>query len=173
VFANVIFKREHTLKIAPPEYETLLTKLSAALGPDRKPLLIGIDGREGAGKTSLSNWLAWQLGIPAIHLDLFVIQSEIPAPIERRVADLDRCIKARGDRPFIVEGVLLLDALDEVGRSPDFLIFVNEQPAPSTRVRPPDSDLIDTREFSLGNQVTAYFSRRSPADHAAFRLKGF
>jgi hypothetical protein len=63
VFANVIFKREHTLKIAPPEYETLLTKLSAALGPDRKPLLISIDGREGAGKTSLSNWLAWQLGI--------------------------------------------------------------------------------------------------------------
>jgi hypothetical protein len=35
---------------------------------------------------------------------------------------------------LIVEGVLLLDALDEVGRSPDFLIFVDEQPAPATRL---------------------------------------
>lgn len=159
------------MKIATAEYESLLTILCAALGPDRRPLLIGIDGREGTGKTSLSNWLAWQLGMPAIHLDLFLIQSEIPAPIERRVSDLDRSLKARGNRPLIVEGVLLLDALDEVGRSPDFLIFVDEQP--STRARPPDSDLIDTREFSLSNQVTAYFSRRSPADSAAFRLKGF
>lgn len=164
---------DNTLKSATAEYEKLLTTLCAAMGPDRKPLLIGIDGKAGTGKTSLSNWLAWQLGMPAIHLDLFLIQSELPAPIERRVSDLDRCFKARGHRPLIVEGVLLLDALDEVGRFPDFLIFVDEQPAPSMRVRPPDSDLIDTREFSLGNQVTAYFSRRSPADRAAFRLKGF
>jgi hypothetical protein len=161
------------LKVALPEYDGLLTKVLSALGPDWKPLLVGIDGREGTGKTSLSNWLAWQLGMPAIHLDLFLNQSEIPAPIQWRVSDLDRCIKARGDRPLIVEGVLLLDALDQVGRSPDFLIFVDEQPAPLTRVRPPDFNLIDTREFSLGNQVTAYFSRRSPADRADFRLKGF
>jgi uridine kinase len=161
------------LKIATAEYETLLTTICAALGPDRKPLLIGIDGKAGMGKTSLSSWLAWQLGMSAIHLDLFLIQDEAPAPIRWRVNDLDRCIKARGNRPLIVEGVLLLDALDEVCQSPDFLIFVDEQPAPLARVRPPDSDLIDTRAFSLGNQVTAYFSRRSPADRAAFRLKGF
>jgi hypothetical protein len=108
-----------------------------------------------------------------IRDDLFVIRREIPGPIGRRVNDLDRCIKARGDRPLIVEGVLLLDALEEVGRAPDFLVFVDEHPAPPVRVRPPDSDLIDIREFSLGNQVTAYFSRRAPADRAAFRIKGF
>jgi hypothetical protein len=147
-----------TLKIATAEYENLLKTLCAALGPDRKPLLIGIDGEAGMGKTSLSNWLTWPRHA-AIHLDLFLIQSELPASIERRVSDLDRCFKARGHRPLIVEGVLLLDALDEVGRSADFLIFVDEQPASSMRVRPPDSDLIDTREFPLGNQVTAYFSR--------------
>src|SRR5260370_37697422 len=107
--------------------------------------------------------------MPAIHLDLFLIQRELPAAIERRVSDIDRCFKARGHGPLIVEGVLLLDALDEVGRPPDFLVFVDEQP--STRIRPPDSDLIDTREFSLGNQIAAYFSRRSPADRADFRLK--
>src|ERR1700704_3718351 len=118
------------LKTAPLEYENLRRMLRAALGPDRKPLLIGIDGRDGVGKTSLSNWLAWQLGMPVIQLDLFVIRREIPGPIGRRVNDLDRCIKARGDRPLIVEGVLLLDALEEVGRAPDFLVFVDEHPAP-------------------------------------------
>ena len=161
------------LRTSTPEYEMLLTKLCAALGPNRKPLLIGIDGNECGGKTTLSNWLAWQLGMPVVHLDLFLVRSETPAPIVRRVADLDRCIKARGDRPLIVEGVLLLDALDEVSRSPDFLIFVEERSAPSTRKRPPDSDLIDTREFSLGNQVAAYLSRRTPAARASHRLNGF
>lgn len=167
------FEGEQDLKITSAEYEKLLTALHSALGPDRRPLLVGIDGRGGAGKTSLSCWLAWQLGVPAIHLDLFLKQNEVPAPIERRAADLGRCLKARGDRPLIVEGVLLLDALDEVGRHPDILIFVEEQPVVSTRMRPPDSDLIDTREFSLANQVAAYLSRRSPADRADFKLKGF
>jgi hypothetical protein len=166
-------QRASELKTASPEYEPLLTALHAALGPNRKPLLIGIDGREGAGKTSLSNWLAWQLGLPAIHIDLFLVQSETPAPITRRIPDFGRCIEARGDRPLIVEGVFLLDALDEIARAPDFLIFVEERPAPSTRMRPPDSDLIDKREFSLGNQVAAYLARRLPADRADFRLNGF
>jgi uridine kinase len=160
------------LKIVSAEYEALLTEVQAALGPERKPLLFGIDGKAGVGKTSLSNWLAWQLGMPAIHLDLFVVQQNMVAgPIARRSADLDRCMKARGDRPIIVEGVLLLEALEEVGRFADFLIFVDEQP--SARVRPPDSDLIDTREFSLTNQIGRYFSRRSPADRADFRLRGY
>ncbi|WP_079606411.1 hypothetical protein [Bradyrhizobium erythrophlei] len=159
------------MKIASAEYETLLIEVQGALGPERKPLLFGIDGKAGVGKTSLSNWLAWQLGMPAIHLDLFLVQTVVAGPVARRVADLGRCMTARGDRPIIVEGVLLLEALDEVGRAPDFLIFVDEQP--SARVRPVDSDLIDTREFSLANQVDRYFSRRSPADRADFRLNGY
>lgn len=156
-------------KTAPSEYDQLLATLCRAIGPDRKPLLIGVDGREGTGKSSLSSWLAWQLGMPVIHLDLFRAPSEA---VTYRAADLGRCIQARGNRPLIVEGVLLLDALAGIGRSPDFLIFLEEQPDP-TRTRPPDSDLVDTRELSLANQVQAYFSRRSPADLADFKLKGF
>lgn len=159
------------MMIATAEYEKLLTQLWAEMGPDQRPLLIGIDGQAGAGKTSLSNWLAWQLGFPAIHLDLFLEQSENPAPVRRRFSDLYRCIKARGSRPLIIEGVLLLDALDEINRSPDFLIFVEAQPV--IRVRPPDSDQIDNRAYCLGNQVTAYFVRRSPAECADFRLKAY
>jgi hypothetical protein len=158
-------------KVATTEQEELLTLLQSALGPSYAPLLIGIDGAGGVGKTHLSHWLGWQLGLPVIHLDLFTIRSDEPAPIARRVADLYRCIKARGNAPLIVEGVLLLEALSEVGRTPDFLAFVDEQPV--KRVRPPDSDLIDTREHSLANQVRDYYGRRSPADRANFRLNGY
>lgn len=126
-----------------PGYEQLLIDLQLALGPDRKPLLIGIDGREGVGKTSLSSWFAWQLGMPVIHLDLFLKQSEVPAPVTRRTADLDRCIKARGKRPFIVEGVFLLDAMEELERSVD-----------------PDL-------------MKAYLSRRAPTDLANFKLRAY
>jgi uridine kinase len=158
------------LKVATVEYEVLFAKLQSALGPNRKPLLVGIDGKAGVGKTSLSNWLAWQFGMPAISLDLFVIQNTVAGPITRRIADLDRCIRARGDRPLIVEGILLLEALDEVGRVPDFLIFVEEQPP--ARGRLPD-DKAGTREFSLANQVDRYFLRRLPSDRADFSLKGY
>lgn len=160
------------VKVSTPQYESLLAVLWSALGPDRKPLLIGIDGREGTGKTSLSNWLAWQLGLPVIHLDLFLKPSEVPGPIARHVVELDRCIKARGSRPLIVEGVFLLDALNEVGRSPDFLIFVEKECAPS-KPGNVDSDLVDPREFSLANQAIAYLARCAPLNRANFKLKAY
>ena len=159
--------------LAPAEYWNIVTITQTALGPDRKPLLIGIDGKEGTGKRSLSCWLAWQLRIPVIHLDLFLRQVEMPARITRRVADLDRCIKARGPRPMVIEGVLLLDALDEVGRTPDFLIFVDEPVPVSPLVRQPDPADRDPREFALSNQIADYLGRRSPADCADFTVVGF
>lgn len=160
------------MKVPSDEYWRLLTDLWSALGPDRKPLLIGVDGREGTGKTSLSNWLAWQLGMPVIHLDLFLEENEVPGPIARRIGDLDHCMRARGNRPCIVEGVFLLEALNEVGRSPDFLIFVEEQSDASMPGRA-DSDFNDAREFSLANQVVAYLARCAPAQRASFKLRGY
>ncbi len=43
------------MKIAPPTYRELLAQVTAALGPERKPILIGIDGRDGEGKTTASS----------------------------------------------------------------------------------------------------------------------
>jgi len=54
------------IKSPLPGSEALLRKVQEALGPDRLPLLIAIDGADGIGKSSLASWLAWQLGAPAI-----------------------------------------------------------------------------------------------------------
>jgi 2-phosphoglycerate kinase len=48
----------------------LFEQVQERLGPNRLPLLIAIDGADGVGKSSLASWLAWQLGAPAVYLDL-------------------------------------------------------------------------------------------------------
>jgi 2-phosphoglycerate kinase len=71
----------------------LLKTLQRKLGPDRLPLIIGIDGRSGAGKSSLASWLAWQLGMPSVHLDLYVERDS--EPLSWRYEVLARVITAR------------------------------------------------------------------------------
>src|SRR5262245_55834815 len=66
------------IKSPLPGSEALLRKVQEALGRDRLPLLIAIDGADGIGKSSLASWLAWQLGAPAIYLDLYVIRGSNP-----------------------------------------------------------------------------------------------
>ena len=112
------------VKLPLPGSESLLKAVRTALGPDRKPLLIGIDGPDGVGKSSLASWLAWQLGMPAVHLDLYIMRNS--EPLAWRTDELARLIGARIDncRPVIVEGILILDALDCISRRPDFLVYV-------------------------------------------------
>jgi 2-phosphoglycerate kinase len=54
----------------------LLDRIKEALTPNQLPLLIAIDGADGCGKSSLASWLAWQLGIPAVQLDLYLTSLE-------------------------------------------------------------------------------------------------
>lgn len=114
---------------APSEYIELRNRLFTAMGfpKERLPLLIGIDGFDGAGKSSLAAWLSWQLGMPAINLDLFIVPGTKPLAFrtDHLAAILDSRLATR--RPLIVEGILLLDALAEIDRQPDLLIFVDQE----------------------------------------------
>jgi uridine kinase len=155
---------------APSAYRELLAEVSEALGPDRRPALIGIDGRDGEGKTSAATWLAWQLGMPAIHLDLFVERTKDEGPLRWRTDDLANCVKTRRAKPILIEGVLLLDALLAIERTVDFLVFVQKLEPQRSRDRSQDDDLIDPREFSLTNQISRYFERCKPLTRANFNL---
>jgi hypothetical protein len=112
---------------APAPWIGLLDQAGSAIGLNRKPLLIGVDGRDGAGKSSVASWLAWQLGMPVIHLDLFLMLGA--DPLAWRTDDLNRAIGSRLDhptrpRPVIVEGVLLLDALSGIERNVNLLAWI-------------------------------------------------
>src|SRR5690349_1345966 len=114
------------LKIPIPRSVELLDRVKEALTPDRLPLLIAIDGTDCTGKSSLASWLAWQLGMPAVQLDLYLTSF---TPIQWRTADLERALASRLNRPrpvpVILDGILVLDALEQIGRKADYVIFVS------------------------------------------------
>src|SRR5215475_15401817 len=103
------------IKSPLPESEALLKKVQEALSPIHLPLLVAIDGADGIGKSSLASWLAWQLGAPAIHLDLYVIKGS--NPLRWRSDELKRIVHTRlveHAGPLVAEGVLILDALGSI-----------------------------------------------------------
>ncbi len=143
----------YPLKVATVDYERLRKDL-VDLVPNANPLLIGVDGLNGAGKTHLANWVGWQFGIPALHLDLY---NDHPGWLADELA---RAVKMRLDHScsVVVEGVRLLDALEaaRLGQ-PSYYIYVE-------RVE-------DTNELPF---VTAYTERRAAEiAKADCRLPGY
>jgi hypothetical protein len=144
----------------PPPYCELYRALWHALGypKQRRPIVIGIDGRNGQGKTSLASWIAWQFEMEAIHLDLFAdLKSR---PIVWRTEELRRVINARLQRrrPALIEGVLLLDVLKAVSLEPDFLIFAGATD-------------IEEDAIGLAGQINEYLARQNATSKAHFHLQ--
>ena len=145
------------IKSPLPESEALLKKVQEALSPIHLPLLVAIDGADGIGKSSLASWLAWQLGAPAIHLDLYVIRGS--NPLRWRSDELQRIVHTRlveHKGPLVAEGILILDALGAIGRKPDFLVYVEGEGG-----------------RGLSSLIAEYRMRHKPEQQAQFRLDGF
>jgi hypothetical protein len=145
------------LKAPLPQSSALLCKVQECLGPNRLPLLIAIDGADGVGKSSLASWLGWQLGAPAIHLDLYLVRDS--NPLQWKIEELRRIIKTRlveHAGPLLVEGILILDALSKIERKPDFLVYVDGEGG-----------------HSLSARLASYRGQYNPEQRAQFRLQGF
>jgi hypothetical protein len=144
------------LKLPLPGSEDLRKQVIEQLGPHRRPLLIAIDGPDGVGKSSLASWLAWQLGMPTVHLDLYLIRNS--KPLQWRIDEVARIIDCRigRDRPVIVEGILVLDVLDQINRRPDFLAYVRGEGG-----------------YVLSSSLNEYFARQEPERRAQITLQGF
>ena len=139
-----------------PGSEELLARVKQALTPNRLPLLIVIDGADDCGKSSLASWLAWQLGMPAVQLDLYLTDLH---PMRWLTSELARVVSHRivNKRPVIVDGVCALDVVDQIKRKADFLVFVRG----------------GNEGSSLAPQILAYRSRRRPDQSAQFTLEGY
>jgi hypothetical protein len=94
--------------------------------------------------------------MPAVQLDLYLRSLH---PIEWLETELARVLAHRLDnrRPIIVDGVCILDALNNIGRKADFLILVTG----------------GYEQSSLAPQVAAYRSRRRPDEMANFKIDGY
>jgi hypothetical protein len=140
--------------VAPSDYSKVHAAIVERLGPDRAPFLIGIDGRDHSGKSSLGAWLSWQLNMPCIHLDPYA-----KAEFEGWHTDhLRHAVNSRLDRnwPVLAEGCLLLRALAAIDRKPDFLVFVENGSHAGSAL--------------LHEQIEAYFAERKPKDIADYML---
>lgn len=116
----------------PPDYKAdhrhqellALLKQDGVLYPWHR-FLIAIDGVDGVGKSTLSRYLSWQLGMPVAPLDEYFSRKEAD-PLALREDHLLAFINARleKNRPVIVEGIFALDAISRLGLNHDFLIRV-------------------------------------------------
>lgn len=93
-------------------------------------MTIAIDGVDHVGKSSLARFLAWQLGMPALETDLFLIPSpDIYRCDANRLAEFIG-MRHRMDRPVIVEGVFVLSSLADAGVDPEILIRIESTSKP-------------------------------------------
>jgi hypothetical protein len=138
-----------------PGSDELLSAVKEALGSQRLPLIIGIDGRLESGKTRLAAWLWWELGIPVVHSDGFIIRET--DLLEWRYGDLGSVIHSLFDtkRSMIVEGVCLCQALQPLDLDPNFLVRLENESGPEPSLHEPTLDYM--REFR-------------PSENADFRL---
>ena len=100
---------------------------------DLPGVIVTIDGRDGAGKTTLGRYLAWRFNVTLIETVLFLIPTldyvihlddQINRIIERRLSL---------PRPVIIEGVAVLQLMRRINRVPDFKIYVGDAKRSASR----------------------------------------
>lgn len=134
-----------------PAYQTVVDALAPIM---RRPrgAIIGIDGRDGVGKTTLGRYLAWQFNVTLIETDLFLIPTrdhiihlddQINRIIERRVSN---------HLTVIVEGISMLQLMQRIVRTPDFMIYVSNPKRSS--------------DASMERRLAAYEETFAPVVHA-------
>ena len=118
---------ELVLKDITQQHRSLVAGAWESLGTWRK-FVIGVDGRDGSGKSTLARFLAWQMGMPVIETDLLLIPNEQNRIIYED-GILNRLIEARlkDDRPVIVEGLVLLQALQQLCFEPNYLVYLHNE----------------------------------------------
>ncbi len=113
------------------EYALALEKLEPVLY-GLPPKIIAIDGKAGAGKTTLGRYLAWRFNISLLETDLFLHKNK--GKLIYRKEDVKAVIQSRmdSDRPIVVEGIDSLRLLKELDLDHAFHIRVDCRDAPNS-----------------------------------------
>ena len=150
----------------PAASEALLRELRVFVLPWRT-LTIGIDGRMGAGKSTLGRFIAWQLGMPLIETDMWMHRRHLP--IGYRYSELAQIVRARraDERPTIIEGVKLLETLERIDVRCDFLIWLRSNEDPTSEEELSEILRSGTRVADVESYIRSY----DPESHASRVLK--
>ena len=113
------------MPIRPPEFEHVVEALEPVLR-DFPGKLVAIDGRDGAGKTTLGRFLAWYFNVTLVESSLFLVEGQ---GLTFQLESLGTLIARRLTKPLpiIVEGVAVLHLLSQLHRAPDFHIYVRNK----------------------------------------------
>lgn len=116
------------MKQAPFSYKAAYERVAEVIGypAERRTRILAIEGLPSAGKSSLASWLAWQFGMPVVHLDLFLVPGDI-GELAWRENDIAQAIRGRAEdkrTPLVVEGVFAFAVLEKIGFTADLKIFV-------------------------------------------------
>jgi uridine kinase len=105
------------------KHREIISQVRPLVVPWRR-LTIGIDGADGAGKSTLARFLAWQLEMPVLETDMFLEKGRFYPYL--KFDELSNLIDWRHslNRPIIVEGIFLLETLECINVSLDVLIYV-------------------------------------------------
>lgn len=137
-----------------PGSDRLLVELRDLLAAVPTSLIIVIDGRVGAGKSTLAAGLSVLLDLPVVCSDSYIIAGR--KPIEWHHLGLRRLLhRRRGLRQSVImEGICMGQVLKLIGADPDFVVWVTNE-----RGREHSSD-----------EVEDYISDCEPIDNADFVL---
>lgn len=134
------------MPIRPEVFDEVAQKLAPHL-VNLPPKVVVIDGRSGAGKTTLARFLAWYFNSSLVELDLFLAEGGLV----RRESDVERIVthRLKLGRPVFVEGLLVLDLLDSIGIKPDHTIYVQNIASPNGCGFAVESDEYENRRAIL------------------------
>lgn len=90
-----------------------------------RPLLVGIDGIDGVGKTSLSKKIE-TLGYFRISLDDFIKKKSGGYFEFVNYKKLMKMLISKNGQPIVIEGVLLLKILEKINVSLNYFVYVTD-----------------------------------------------
>lgn len=115
--------------------------------------LVAIDGRMGAGKSTLGRFLSWYFNVTLVETDPFLLGD---GTFTRHTGEINRIVSYRLDRrcpgPLLIEGVGMRQLLLELERSADVHVYVENT----------------TNLYQVSSVVLEYEKKFRPKENAHF-----